>query len=374
MKFTIRKTDIVDVLSKIQGITNRKSNLTITENVLITSTDSKISVAATDLETGFIGFYPAEIEIEGIIAINSRKIFEIVKNFPKDEIIINEVENHWLKIGNEKVEYNIVGSNPDDFPEIPLVDDVNFFEINSFDFKKMIEKTVMISAASDEKRAHILGTHLQCITTDEDESIIRMVSTDGKRLSKVDYIFSGKLSTTELPENIIIPKKGLNEVGKFLDTDGIVRIGIKNNHFIVKKENETIIISLLEGEFPKYDGLLEIGEKNKVEVVKQDFRMMLKRMSILTSDDYKGVYFKFANNNLTISTANPEIGESKEDMPIDYSHGEEEIAFNPYFFIDSLNFIDSDTVFLFFKNKENPCLVLGKDDKTFLSIIMPMKI
>ncbi len=373
MKFTIRKSDIVDVLSKIQGITSRKSNLAMTENVLIKSINSKISVAATDLETGFIGFYPGDIEVDGIIAINSKKLFEIVKNFPKDEIIINEVENRWLKIGNEKVEYNIVGSNPDDFPEIPLVDDIHFFEINSFDFKKMIEKTVMVSAASDEKRAHILGIHFQCITR-ENESIVRMVSTDGKRLSKVDYIFSGILTPEEIADSIIIPKKGLNEVGKFLDLEGVVLIGIKDNHFIVKKQNETLIISLLEGEFPKYDGLLEIGEKNKVELVKQDFRMMLKRMSILTSDDYKGVYFKFADNNFTISTANPELGESKEDMPISYQLEEVEIAFNPYFFLDALNYIDSDTAYVFFKNKDNPCLVVGKDDKTFLSIIMPMKI
>ncbi len=373
MKFTIRKSDIVEVLSKIQGITSRKSNLGMTENVLIKSFDSQIAVAATDLETGFEGFYPAEIEIDGIIAINAKKIFEIVKNFPKDEIILNEVENRWLKIGNDKVEYNIVGSNPDDFPEIPHVGEVSFFEINSLDFKKMIEKTVMIGAASDEKRAHILGIHFQC-TAHDNETIIRMVSTDGKRLSKVDYVFSGTLKAEDFGESIIIPKKGLNEVGKFLDLEGVVQVGIKDNHFIVKKQNETLIISLLEGEFPKYEGLLEIGEKNAVEVGKQDFRMMLKRMSILTSDDYKGVIFKLADDTLTITTANPELGESKEDMPIAYPYNEEEIAFNPNFFIDALSHITSDTITLYIKNKENPCIVVGKDDQTFLSVIMPMKI
>ncbi|MFZ5572195.1 MAG: DNA polymerase III subunit beta [Thermodesulfobacteriota bacterium] len=373
MKFTIKKSDIIDVLARIQGITSRKSNLNMTENVLVKSADSRISVAATDLETGFEGFYPAEIEIDGVIAINAKKLFEIVKNFPKDEIILTEVENRWLKIGNDTVEYNIVGSNPDDFPEIPLVDDVVLFEINSIDLKKMIEKAVMIGAASDEKRAHILGIHFQWIKLDN-QRMIRMVSTDGKRLSKVDCLFSGGEPADGFSDSVIIPKKGLNEVSKFLDVEGNVQIGIKSHHFIIKKQNETIILGLLEGDFPQYETLLDISGKNTVELNKQDFKMMLKRMSILTSDEYKGVIFKFGDDKLTITTANPELGESKEDMTITYPFNEEEIAFNPYFFIDALSHINSDTVTLYIKNKENPCIIAGKDDQTFLSVIMPMKI
>ena len=74
MKFTVNKKDIQDILSKIQGLTGRKTNLIITENVLIKSSDTGISITATDLETGFEGFYPAEIETEGVIAINAREI------------------------------------------------------------------------------------------------------------------------------------------------------------------------------------------------------------------------------------------------------------------------------------------------------------
>ena len=101
---------------------------------------------------------------------------------------------------------------------------------------------------------------------------------------------------------------------------------------------------------------------------------MLKRMSILTSEDYKGVIFKFSDDKLEITTANPDIGESKEDMDIDFKKEMVEVAFNPMFFIDTLNFIESDKIFLNIVDEENPCLVQGENDKTFLSIIMPMKI
>ncbi|MBA4366468.1 MAG: DNA polymerase III subunit beta [Desulfobacterium sp.] len=374
MKFKIRKHDILNVLSRVQGITSRKSNLAITENILIQSRDNKIYIAATDLETGFEGNYVSDIESDGIITINSKRIYEIVKNFPNDEINIEELNNKMLKIGNESVLYHILGLNADDFPEIPKVDeDVTFISLNSNGLKQMIEKTIMIHASSEEKRAHILGVKLEYIEEDN-KPILRMISTDGKRLSKADcFEISEKFNNFE-NSTVLIPKKGLQEVIKFLESEGNVKIGVKNNNFIVKKENETIIINLLEGNFPEYGDILSVGDDKIVEVEKNSFRMMLKRMSILTSEDYKGVIFRFEDNKLTIRAANPDLGESKEDMNIQFKSTPIEVAFNPQFFIDTLNFIDKEKVILRIIDDEHPCFIHGENDKSFISVIMPMKI
>ena len=136
MNFIIQKRDIVDVLSKVQGLTGRKSNLAITANVLIRASGSTITIMATDLETGFEGAYPANVQEEGCIAINARKLYEIVKDFPSTEIAINEVENRWIEIGNDNIEFHIVGMNPEDFPDIPKIEEVSFFDIDSVAFKK----------------------------------------------------------------------------------------------------------------------------------------------------------------------------------------------------------------------------------------------
>jgi DNA polymerase-3 subunit beta len=102
--------------------------------------------------------------------------------------------------------------------------------------------------------------------------------------------------------------------------------------------------------------------------------MMLKRMSILSSEDYKGVIFKFETGKLTITSTNPDIGESKEDMQLEYSGDPVTIMFNPRFFIDSLNVLEDDKISLHIYNEEKPCLIEGQEDKTYLSVIMPMRI
>ena len=372
MNFKIKKDDILDVLSKIQGLTGRKSNLAITTNVLISTTDNGILLVATDLETGFEGLYPAIVDENGTIAINAKKFFEIVRDFPSNEINVIELEKHWIKIGNESVEYNIVGMNPEDFPETPRIEDIEFVHIESSALKKMIEQTVFITGASDEKRAHIVGIYFEVING-ENENVIRLVSTDGNRLSKADHVFDKNIN---LPprSGILIPKKGMNEVAKFLDYSGIVQIGFKNSNFVIKKETETIIIRLLEGDFPEYGGIIEKGKSHAIQMDKLLFLMMLKRMSILSSEDYKGVIFSFSDDRLFITTTNPDIGESKEDMAIDFKGDPIEVAFNPRYFIDTLSVIDSEKVVIHIIDKEKPCFIESENDDTFLSVIMPMRI
>ena len=372
MKATFKKGDLLPVLSKVQGLTGRRTNLAITTNILIKTDKKGLSISATDLETGFEGFYPADIEKEGIIAINARKFFEIVKDFPSEDVFLNEVENHWIEIGNQKVEYHIVGLNPDDFPEIPKIEDVEFFEIDSMSLAKMIERAVIVSGTTDDKRAHIIGVYAERIE-EKKNKLFRFVSTDGSRLSKVDTVLNKDVN---LPpgESAMIPKKGLVEVGKFLDDEGTVKIGIKENNFIVQKDSETLIILLLEGDFPEYGDIIVKKGGNFITFDRQLFLMMLKRMSILSSEDYKGVIFNFEKNQLVITSTNPDIGESKEDMDIEYRGDPISVMFNPKFFIETLNVIDDDKLIVNIVDEEKPCLIEGEKDKTYLSVIMPMRI
>ena len=372
MKFIINKLQIVNVLAKVQGLTGRRSNLAITESVLIRSDPEGIHLTATDLETGFEGFYPAAVENEGIIAVSAKKLYEILREFPSEEILIHEVENRWIEIGNGKVQYHIVGMNPEDFPETPHITEVDFFPIEAAVLDQMISRSTIISAAGDEKRAHINGVFVERIN-EGDAGRLRFVSTDGSRLNAVDHIFT---STDAFPtgEGVLVPKKGLNEVAKFLDVEGEVQIGIKDSNFVVKKEKETIIIRMLEGEFPQYKDILKKGEDHLIQLEKSNFGKMLKRMSILATDNYKGAVFSFSDNNLVVTATNPDYGESKEETEIEFSGESIEAAFNPKFFMDALSVIDDENVIINIVDGNRPCILEGDSDKSFISIIMPMRI
>jgi len=372
MNFIIEKKEIMEALSGLQGITGRKSSLAITENVMIKANTDNITLSATDLETGFEGVYPASVESDGVVAVNARRLNDIVRMSPTDQLKIEETQSRWIEITSGNAEYHLVGMNPEDFPEIPKIADVEFFQINSAYFKKMVEKSIIISVAGDEKREHMIGVNFERIADDK-EKIIRMVSTDIKRLSKVDYICDPSAVLTP-GDKIIIPKKGLSEVNKFLESQGDVSIGVKGNHFIVKKENEIIITNLLEGAFPEFEELLVLDHNYDIEFDRDLLLMTLRRMLIVTSDEYRAVIFNFSNDELTLRAVNPNVGESKESIHIAYQRETLETAFNPKYFIEAVNFIEEEKILINIKDKEHPAIVRGKDDATYLNIIMPMKI
>jgi len=374
MEFIINKETLLDALTKVQGITGKKTNILITSSILISAKESTISIQATDLEMAFKALYQTEVLQEGSTAVPSRKVYEIVRAFPSKMIAIKEIENKWIQIADKKVEYNIVGMEPEDFPAFPDITGIEWFEIDVDVFKNMINKTIY-SVIGDEGRSQLGGICFESLTTDQVKKI-RMVSTDGHRLSIIDHIVEDEKFTLgeELQEGVIIPKNGIIEVLRILEGGKSVQIGFKDNNFVVKKGEEVLIVRLIEGEFPDYEMVIPETCQNDMNVQKEDFLMMLRRMSILSSDKYSGVRFNIDKEQVEVTTTNPEIGESKEIISVSYSGEPLEVAFNPKYFIETLTSMHSDEVVVSFKNEVNPCTIEGKGDPGFLSVIMPMRV
>ena len=101
---------------------------------------------------------------------------------------------------------------------------------------------------------------------------------------------------------------------------------------------------------------------------------MLKRMSILSSDKYRSVRFKIDKEKMETTTTNPDIGESKEIIPVKYSGEKIEIAFNPRYFMDVVSTMASDDIIIRLNDEATPCMLEGDKDPNFLSVIMPMRI
>lgn len=371
MKFSADRKVLVNALAKVQGITGRKTNLSITADVLIKAEGSRISITANDMQTVFFGTYEAQVLKDGMISINSKKLFEIIKEYPDNQILINEIENRWVEIGEGNIQYHIVSSDCENFPETPVIEDASLLEMAGDALKKMVGATALIGYSPDEKRIYVMGVLLENVEDDEGRKL-RMVSTDSRRLNCVDIPVEQAM---EMPEDtVIIPKKGMSELVRFLDDEGPAMIGIKDYHFIIKKDHESMMIKLLDGDYPDYRRVLNTEAFSTLEIDRSMLLMVMKRMSILTSDDYKSVIFDFKEDELVVTITNPEIGESKEEIQIAYNGEPFESAFNPRYFIEAINIIKEDTLTLQVKDKRSPCVIQGINDDQLVCAVMAMTI
>ena len=237
MELTIRKEDLVKGLGKSQPIVEKKTSMPILSNVLIQARESMIVFRATDLETSFEGKYPAKVSKEGSITVPANKLFEIVKELPSEDIYLKTKENSYLHVTGGRAKFELVGLPAEDFPAVPEVDEIPELQIQGEILDEMLEKT-RFAISQEETRFNLAGLFVEK-RKKGDKQMIRMVSTDGHRLSLIDKELPN-LGDFELEKGVIIPRKGVTEMKKLAVEGGDMVLGLNQNFAVVKKDEVSL--------------------------------------------------------------------------------------------------------------------------------------
>ncbi len=374
LEFSIKKKDILKPLSKAQTIIEKKNIMAIINNVYLYAEPEKLVIEATDLEISYRASVPCDLVSQGAITVNAGKLFEIVKEFPSDEIYFQEQENSWLQIGsNEKAIFKIGGTPPDEFPQFRKVDESNSITIKAKDLYEMIAKTVF-AASSEAHKFSLAGVYLEQESWENSDNIVlRMVASNGHRLALQDKDIQGL--GLEMKNGILIPKKGANEIRKLLEDHEEVTFGIDENFCFIRGGNEFLVVRLIEGKFPNYRAIIPQTKERSFKFSRKDFYSALKRISILASDDiFRSVMAFIRPGEIEIESLKKESGEAKEKMPIEYDGEPFELAFNAKYMMDALSVMNSDMVEVISNDASSPCLIVGEQDPGYMALIMPMTI
>ncbi len=372
MEIRLNRDQLFKSISRVQSIIEKRSNMPILSTVLITSVDNAVHISATDLEISFQQKIPAEILSPGAVTVSGRKLFEILKESKQDTIHIKDKENNWVYITDDCARYNLACLPADEFPVFLEPEDVPSIEIPSDTLQEMISKTIF-SVTMDEAGFKLSGVYVERVAL-EGKSYLRMVSTDGHRLSLVDKAIEG-IGDLSLNGGVMIPKKGMSEIYKMAaDGEGNVQFGVKTNHCVAKKKDAVVVIRLLESKFPDYNAVIPREPKVGIKIDRSNLLDGMKKMGIMSNESYKGVKVSLENDLMELVSINPDLGDAQENLVIDYKMERLEAGFNARYFIEALQVMDSDSVELGFVDNSSPCLLTGDDDKGFLGLIMPMRL
>lgn len=368
MRFTIDKSVFLKTLQRIQGIVEKRNTMPILSNVLLEATDRKVNVTATDLEVFIKDSADAEIPEEGSVTINARKLFEIIKELPDALVNVTSNKDSKVTVKGGKARFNIMGLPSKDFPVFPAVEESRLEGIEKETLKEMIDRTAF-AVSTDETRYNINGFFLE-----KDDPIIRMVTTDGHRLSLIEKKAAMGISA-DGKNSVLLPRKGVLEIRKLLDEgEGKFFLNISQKNAVMKKDGTLINVRLLEGEFPDYKKVIPRENDKSITADKNELLASLKRVSILSSDKIKGVKFKFSKKKLELSSSSPDIGDATEEVDIDYDGEDIEMAFNAKYLIDMMEVIDEDKVEIRLKDPLSPGLVRPSGTPDYTYVIMPMRL
>lgn len=368
MEIKAKRDELLATLYRTQSIVERRNTMPILANVLIESYKGEIRVTATDLEVGVRGAMDGEISQEGMVTVNARKLYEIVREAPGETLQLKRMENEWVEIKSGKSLFRIVGIDAREFPQFPKFDGEKLSNIPAGLAREMIERTIF-SVSTDETRYSLNGVFIEPMADNK----LRMVATDGHRLALVEKT----TGSVGLEKGVILPRKGLAELRKLLEEaeDGIISIGFKDNMGLVVRERTELFMRLIEGDFPDYSKVIPKGNPYVAKIDQDELLQALRRVSILSSERYKGVRLEFKEGRLAISANNPDLGEAAEEVDIEYQGKPVAVGFNARYLIDVLGVFGSGgEVHIELKDELSPSIIRKAEDEGYLYVVMPMRL
>ena len=371
MKLKIKKEEILKGLQRIQGVVEKKNTMPILSNMLLTAEGHSVEIVATDLEIGLRGRYMAEVEKAGAVTVSAKKMFEIVRELPLEDIQIKVEDNNWVKIVSGNSQFKLVGLPKDEYPALPDVAEEGMIVIEGDILRDMIKKTLYAVGENDAR--YVLNGLFVHMTQTKGGLSIRMVGTDGHRLSMIDRVIDAK----HKEESIIIPKKAMMELRHLLEEDtpkAELRLGFSKNHALFKRDSLVMVSKLIDGNYPNYLQVVPTKSTKKVTVAKEEFSHAVKRVSILSKEKTNAVKLQLEKGILVLSTNNPDVGEASEELAVDYRGEGIAIGFNSRYLMDVLSAMDRQTITLELNDALSPCLISEEGDEYYKCVVMPMRV
>ena len=362
MKLGAEKEILLNGLQAVQNIITTKAALPILSNVLIETQGNNIRLTATDLDVGISCVVPVDIQEQGAITVPAKKFSEIIRELPGDNLSITTKKNNLVIIETEACQFKIMGLPREEFPKLPEFKDKEAIKLNQAELKQMLNLTYF--AASFDETRYILNGVLFKVN----KNSLILVATDGKRLAVIEKKLN-QGADTEL--DIIVPIKTIHELNRNLKDDGELSLVRGNNQVLFDLGGTMIISRIIEGEFPDYQQVVPPVSDNKMKVKRTKVLLAVKRASLLSTPDYQAVKFEVFKNKLVVSKSTPDMGESREEVAIDYQGKEMVIGFNPNYLIDVLKNLSQEEIEMELTDSEKPGVVRTDG---YVYIVLPMRL
>jgi DNA polymerase-3 subunit beta len=376
MELKIAAAELSKALGRSQGIVEKKSTMPILSHVLLEARKDALIVSATDLDLAVSSEHREGCEIlkDGALAVSARHLYEIVRALPEQQVTLKKAHNNYLELRCGPSEFRIVGLPAEDFPALPRFEKVPFVDIDPRSLLDMIERT-FFAVSNDETRYNLNGVFFEPAA-----EVLRLVATDGHRLSLIERAMGGNFG---LKRGVILPKKGLQELRKLLgeaadaaDANTETKLGFVESSAIVRRPGVTFSMRLIEGLFPDYRQVIPKAGEKSVKLGRERFEQTLRRVSLLSTDKAHAVKLEIAKGTLRVTSQNPDLGEAKEEVPVEYDGEPLKIGFNARYVLDVLSVLQSKDVAFELADDLSPGVLRGAEevDQGFTAVVMPMRI
>ena len=366
MKFSCEKSALQSAAAAAARAAAVRSSVPSLEGLLIEAF-SDVRISGYDLKTGICTTVRADVIEEGSVVLNAKLFGDIIRKMPDDVLTVSVDAKLNAHISCGMSEFNILGINSSDYPEMPSADGQTSIYIKESVLKDMIAQTNFAVSENEARPIHT-GSLFEL-----EDGVLTVVSVDGYRLA----LRREKVERSDIAESkFVVPGTALSEVEKLAgDSDELIRIthGSKHINFTI---GSTVLVSRrLEGEFLNYRSAVPLDGKITVGIDRRAFTDSVERVSLIINDRLKSpVRCIFADGTLKITAATA-LGKASDECAIEGDGGNLEIGFNNRFLLDALRAAPSDELTVMLNSGVSPCVIVPKSgERNFIYMILPVRL
>ena len=365
MKIICSKSNLLKSVSISLKAVPSKTTMPILECILIDATTNQIKFTTNDMELGIETIVEGTIEEKGMVALNAKIFYEIIRRLPDNDVTIKTDEKFAATITCEKAKFNIPGKSGEDFAYLPMIERDEPLTISQYTLKNMIYQTIFSIAVNDNNK--LMTGELFEIK----DNYLKIVSLDGHRIA----IRRMELKKNYSDRKVVVPGKTLNEVSKILsgELDDLVNIYFSKNHILFEFDQTIVVSRLIEGEYFRIDQMLSSDYETKININKKEFLDCIDRATLLVREgEKKPIIIEITDNSMELRIDSA-MGSMNESIDIVKEGKDILIGFNPRFLIDALKVIDDETINIYLVNPKAPCFIRD-DEENYTYLILPVNI
>ena len=362
MKLTCDRALLANAIAGVSKAVTQRSSIPVLEGILMKAEGFSLTLTGYDLEMGITTTIEANVLEPGDAVLPAKLLGDMVRRLPSEEVEINAQDSGATTIKGGITEFDIMGLNPGDFPDLPNPGADKTLDMNTADLQEMVDTTLFAVSTDDKKPAHTGA--LFSITPEQ----LTVVALDGYRLA---IIHKPGMATKEI--DIIIPAKTLSEVVKlFGEEDEVVHISANRRFVVFATQTYTVISRLIEGEFLDYTRVIPEGYKTRVTVDVRDFSTTIERASLIITERLKNPLRVLFDDHITVRCQTT-LGKVVDELPAEIEGEPVEIGFNNRYLLDALRYSRCDKLVFELSGPLSPVKVLPKDGGDFLFLVLPVR-
>jgi DNA polymerase-3 subunit beta len=363
-----KRDELLEPLSAVSGIIERRHTLPILSNVLIDRDDTSLSFLATDIEIQITARSALQQSGEArALTVGARKLVDILRALPDGSEVTLQQQDKRLLVKAGKSRFSLQTLPADDFPRIARTSagEAARFTLPQRALRKLLS-LVQYAMAQQDIRYYLNG--LLMVVEDRQ---LKLAATDGHRLAYASTALEADLQRQE----VIVPRKTVIELGKLLaESDDEIRIELSATQAVFGFGSIELVSKLVDGKFPDYTRVIPTQHKNHLKLEREALRQALMRAAILSNEKFRGVRWVLSDGSLKIASSNAEQEEAQEEIDVTYSGDTIDIGFNVNYLLDVLNNVSGGEIECHFGDSASSALMTFASDPEFKYVVMPMRI